>query len=169
MIGKFDANPHVLPMIPIFDREHQENPKSMELLRQMVLTRAFPNKAENEQVKRIDEIFDSPETLSRLCRISGGHVRGLLRLLQESIRKQKTLPISEKTLEQVISENRNRLTVRLSDKDWAVLRAVKKSGKISEDEKFQELLKELFILEYRDNNGSWFDVNPILAEAKELN
>ncbi len=168
MIGKFDANPHVLPMIPVFDREHKENPKSMELLNQMVLTRAFPDEDANERVKRMAEIFDSPETLARLCRISGGHVRGLLRLLQESIRKQKNLPISEMTLEQVISENRNKLAVKLSERDWAVLREVKKSRKISEYENFQELLKELFILEYRDNNGSWFDVNPIIADAKEF-
>jgi len=167
MIHKFDVPPCVLPMIPVYDRELKENLKSMELLNQMVLIRAFPDEDENKRLSRINEIFDTPETLNRLCRISGGHVRGLLRLLQESIRKQKTLPISKETLEQVILENRNRLA-NISDKKWKLLKEIKKSRKFSEDKNFQELLKELYILEYRDNNGSWFDVNPILAEAAEL-
>lgn len=41
------------------------------------------------------EIFDSPQTLERLCLMSGGHVRNLLLLTQVAIGRTEDLPITE--------------------------------------------------------------------------
>lgn len=36
------------------------------------------------------------------------------------------------------------------------------------EEGYQTLLRSLFVFEYRDENGAWFGLNPILANAPEL-
>jgi hypothetical protein len=33
---------------------------------------------------------------------------------------------------------------------------------------YQTLLRSMFVFEYRYREENWFDINPILAEAKEL-
>lgn len=43
------------------------------------------------------ELYDSPETLEALCRMSGGHVRNLLLLIQSAIDETDKLPISRRS------------------------------------------------------------------------
>lgn len=167
MTERFGVRPYVLPMAPVQHRDGSENEGGMAALSQMVLVRAFP-----EQDKRppglVTEIFDSKETLNRLCRVSGGHIRGLIMLLHDCIRKEKRLPISRETLEDVILIHRNEMILPISDAEWELLRQVRRTRKLGGDEQFQQLLRSMFVFEYRDREGSWFDVNPIIAEAKEL-
>ena len=40
---------------------------------------------------------------------------------------------------------------------------------MSDDHGYQKLIRSRFVFEYRDGGESWFDVNPVLAEARELN
>ncbi len=42
------------------------------LLRKMVLARAFPDLDEDQRLNKITVIFESPQTLDRLCPVSGG-------------------------------------------------------------------------------------------------
>jgi len=168
MTDRFGVEPYVLPMVPIRRRDAGENESGMELLCQMVLARAFPDEEGKQRRGHIVKIFDSEETLYRLCRVSGGHVRGLLRLIYRCILKEKYLPISRATLEDVIRERRNQLSRTISDDEWNLLKSVMIDKRFRGDEQYQELLRGMFVFEYRDPEGSWFDVNPILAEAKEL-
>jgi hypothetical protein len=140
----------------------------MYLLRQMVLARAFPDSDEGERLKRIPEIFDVPETLNLLCRISGGHVRNLLRLLNDSIKRQRGLPITRSSLESVIREYRHNRVLAVTDTEWNLLRQVAQEKKVAGEEGYQTLIRSLFVYEYRYEEDSWFDVDPILADAKEL-
>ena len=39
---------------------------------------------------------------------------------------------------------------------------------MSGDDGYETLIRSLFVYEYRDAQGSWFVVNPLLAAAKEL-
>ena len=78
---RFSEDPKVLPMVPVQLTDGSACEAGMALLRQMVLARAFPDLDEDHRLDKITEIFDSPETLDRLCSVSGGHVRDLLRLL----------------------------------------------------------------------------------------
>jgi hypothetical protein len=94
--------------------------EGMALLRQMVLVRAFPNETPEKQLELITEVFDTPETLDRLCRISGGHVRNLLGLLFDCLR-QENPPISRECLESVIRERRDYLTSQLMMMKWELL------------------------------------------------
>jgi hypothetical protein len=165
---RFAVNPQVLPMVPIQLRDGSECEQGMYLLRQMVLARAFPDSDEGERLKRIPEIFDVPETLNLLCRISGGHVRNLLRLLNDSIKRQRGLPITRSSLESVIREYRHNRVLAVTDTEWNLLRQVAQEKKVAGEEGYQTLIRSLFVYEYRYEEDSWFDVDPILADAKEL-
>lgn len=142
----------------------------MKLLRQMVLARAFPDLDEAERLGNIREIFDSSETLDRLCRISGGHVRELLRLLNDSFQKQKGLPISRKVLETVIQGYRREQILSVDPNEWSLLRRVRQDKEVAGYDQYQAVIRSMFVYEYRpsESSESWFDINPILAEAKQL-
>jgi hypothetical protein len=158
----------VLPMIPVTYRDGGENPDSMMLMRRMAMTRAFPDADDAYRNKHVTEIFDCKETLDRLCRVSGGHARRFLIFLDHCIKRQKRLPISEKILEDVIREDRNKQTKGLSDAEWEVIRQVKHDKTVRKSELFQYLQRHMFIFEYQDRDGAYADINPVLADAAEI-
>lgn len=165
---RFGGDPKVLPMVSVRLRDGSECAEGMKLLRQMVLARAFPDFDPQQRLQAIPEIFDNPETLDRLCHVSGGHVRNLLRLLNRWIQLEKQLPLSRERLDDVIRERRNQLSLRIDDQEWDLLRQVAQSKQVSGDENYNRLIRSMFVFEYRDRDGSWFDINPILLEAKQL-
>jgi AAA ATPase domain len=166
---RFPEDPRVLPMVPVRLLDGSDFEPGMALLRQMVLARAFPDLDAKHRLSKITDIFDNHETLNRLCSVSGGHVRDLLRLLNNWIQKQRKLPLNRETLEALIRTRRNEMTMQISDDEWELLRQVKKRKKVSGDREYQTMIHSRLVFEYRDRYGeSWFDINPILAEAKEL-
>src|SRR5919202_2829248 len=162
---RFTVDPKVLKMVPVKLRDESDCQEGMYLLRQMVLARAFPNVTPERRLSLISEIFDTPDTLDYLCRISGGHVRELLRLLNDWIKKNRTLPLSREGLETVIRSRRNQMTLAMTDLEWDLLHQVKQRKQVSGDDGYQVLVRSLFVYEYRDSEGSGFEVNPLLAEA----
>jgi len=169
LIQRFIVRPQVLPMVPVRWRDGSECSEGMRLLRQMVLARAFPDYEQQQRLSNITEVFDSPETLDRLCRVSGGHVRNLLRLLNDSIKKERGLPISRQSLEAVIREYRDERILAIDHEEWILLRQVAQHKKVAGDRGYQTLIRSMFVYEYRTSEESWFDINPILADAKEFN
>lgn len=165
---RFPDEPKVLPMVSIQFKDGSECEEGMVLLRQMVMARAFPDLAPDQRLEQITAIFDSCDSLDRLCRVSGGHVRDLLRLLNDWIKKGRQIPLTRTTLEAVIRSRRNEMIMPISDDEWELLRQVQKRKKVSGDQDYQTLIRSRLVFEYRDRNGSWFDINPILAEAQEL-
>ncbi|MCU0526726.1 MAG: ATP-binding protein [Elainella sp. Prado103] len=170
---RFAADPLVLPMVPVQWRDGREHEAGMAKLRQMVLARAFPDLDETARLSQISLLFDQPASLDRLCQVSGGHVRNLLRFLNKWIKVERRLPLGRDRLEMIVQEERNQATLGIVSEDWALLRQVaqqRNSVNVSDDQKarYQKLLRNLLVLEYRDDAGSWFDVNPILAAAEQL-
>ena len=165
---RFPEEPKVLPMVPVQLRDSSDCTQGIELLKQMVLTRAFPELNETQRLDAITQLFDSPDTLHRLCQVSGGHARDLLRLLNDWIKKERKIPLTRDTLEAVIRSRRNEMAMPISDDEWELLRQVRSRKKVSGDQGYQTLIRSRNVFEYRDPEGSWFDVNPILAEAPEL-
>ncbi|BAY33384.1 hypothetical protein NIES2107_52800 [Nostoc carneum NIES-2107] len=163
-------SPRILPMVPVQMKDGRVCEAGMEQLRQMVLIRAFPNLSEQERLQQISEVFDSSDTLERLCRVSGGHVRKVVALLSSCCIQIDDPPIPYHYLERVIREERNKLAVAIREHQWELLRQVKQNKKIvGSDPEYQKLLRSMFVYEYRDEYaGSWFDINPLLAEAEEL-
>ncbi|MFN6539366.1 MAG: ATP-binding protein [Nostoc sp. EkiNYC01] len=166
---RFPEDPKVLPMVPVQWPDGSVHEDGMALMKQMVLARAFPDLQPDERLHKITEIFDTTATLDCLCRLSGGHVRDLLRLLNTWIMEEMKLPLLRNTLDQVVRARRNEMMMPISDEEWQLLRHVKQKKKVSDDQGYQKLIRSRFVFEYRDSGESWFDVNPILAQARELN
>jgi hypothetical protein len=157
----------VLPMVPVRRRTGEECHEGMELLRQMALVRAFPHESLEKQLQLTKEVFDTRETLNRLCRVSGGHVRNLLGLLFDCLRQEDT-PISRECLERVIRERRDTLTSSIDDEEWDLLFQVVQHQTVKGDTQYQTLLRSMFVFEYRDHEGCWYGINPALEEAQQF-
>lgn len=76
--------------------------------------------------------------------------------------------MSSKLLEQVISQRRYDLSKPITADEWELLRQVRESKAVRGEDAYQTLLRSLFVFEYRDEEQSWFDINPILTDAEEL-
>ena len=145
---RFKSDPQVLPMVSIQLRDGKEFGEGMAKLRQLVLARAFPHLEEQQRLEKITEIFDSTETLDHLCKMSGGHVRNILRILNDAIKKQKGLPISSENLNKVIQNFRNERTLAVEDEEWELLRQVAQTQKVKGDDRYQRLIRSMFVYEY---------------------
>ena len=111
--------------------------------------------------------MESPETLDRLCLVSGGHVRNLLVLLVSCLQKDDP-PFSASLVERVISQRRSEMMKPITPNEWELIRDVARNKAVRGEDEYQILLRSLFVFEYRDQDESWFDINPILKGAKEL-
>lgn len=168
LTNRFGVKPIVLPMVTVKTRDGEDHIEGLRLLRQMVLARAFPNRSEEERLNLISEVFDDPDTLNRLCRISGGHIRNLLVFLYSCL-QEADLPIQQDCLEMVIREHRDDLILAISEDEWTLLQnIVQERDNVKGEEEYQTLLRSLFLFEYRDVEGRWFDVNPAISESKKF-
>jgi hypothetical protein len=169
------SEPQVLPMVPVQRVDGTDCTEGVELLHQMVLRRADPALAtadEAQTTAAIAQLFDSPASLDRLCRVSGGDVRGLLQLLNAWIVEDMALPLTAASLERTVRTRRDNLMKSIDDQEWAALKQVRQRkqdrnqrSRISDPEQFQTLIYQRLVFEYRDGSETWFDVNPLLWEA----
>ena len=167
LTNRFGSSPQVLPMVRIHNRNGSRCENGLAVLRQMVLARALPQLSPSERLACLEQIFDSPDTLDRLCIASGGHVRNLLVLIRYCLRKAEP-PLTQALLEQVISLRLHDLTKAIEADEWTMLREVQKTKAVRGEGEYQILLRSLFVFEYRDADQTWFDINPVLLDAKEL-
>ncbi|MEQ8464354.1 ATP-binding protein [Coleofasciculus sp. E1-EBD-02] len=165
---RFPERPKILPMVPVQLKDGSDCQAGIRLLRQMVLARAFPDLGEQERLENCTEIFDNLESLDYLCYRSGGHVRDLLKLLNDWIKKERTFPLSRPTLDKLVRQYRNEMTLRISDNQWELLRQVQQRKWVSDDQGYELLIRSRLVFEYYYEDESWFDVNPILVDAQEL-
>ncbi len=168
MLAQRYEEPKVLPMVTVMFRDGSECSEGMALMRQMILARAFPQAATAQRLEQMLEVFESLETLDRLCQASGGHVRDVLRLLNAWIKKERKLPLTRSVLEEVIRSRRNEMMLSISDEEWALLKQVRLRKRVGGDQDYQKLIHSRLVFEYRNRGESWFDVNPILGEVEEL-
>lgn len=159
--------PKMLPMVPVLRRDGNICQEGIVLLRQMVLARAFPSINPVLRLALIGELFDTPETLDRLCCISGGHVRNLLGILYSCLQAEDP-PLSRECLENAIREYREGLVLAVTTDEWVLLREVVQHQSVCGEADYQTLLRSLFVFEYQDVQGRWFGINPVLAEASQF-
>jgi hypothetical protein len=161
------VEPKILPMVPVQQRDGSDYEPGIALLRKMVLVRAFPELDDNQRLDLITELFDSSETLDRLCRVSGGHVRNLLGLLYRCLQEQDP-PWSRDLLEGVIRQARDHLPLAIDDDEWELLLQVVQQQNVRGEKEYHILLRNLWLFEYRDEQGCWFGINPVLAETAKF-
>ena len=159
--------PKILPMIPVRQRTGEINIEGLELMRQMVLARAFPNSSPPERLNLITQLFDNSDSLDRLCLISGGHVRDLLGLLFDCLRDQDP-PFDRKCVELVIQRQRDYRANAIDMNESELIFQVIQEQRVKGDIEYDLLLRSLFVFEYRDHQGVWFAINPVLAETEKF-
>jgi hypothetical protein len=166
--NRFGIQPAVLPMVRVKNRDQSDCVEGIDLLRQMVLARAFPKMSQEQRLNKVQEVFTSPEVLDRLCRMSGGHVRNLLVLLYSCLQREAP-PLDSNCLEGVIREYRDDLIAGIDANEWRLLQQiVQEKDSVKGETEYQTLLRSWYLFEYRDDEGRWFDVNPAIAESKKL-
>ncbi|MBD2447852.1 AAA family ATPase [Nostoc sp. FACHB-152] len=159
--------PKVLPMVRVRQRDGSDYEPGMLLLRQLVLARAFPQVSYNERLSLITELFEHHETLERLCRVSGGHIRNLLGLLYSCLQRQDP-PFSRDCLEAVIKDYRDDLLLAIDECQWELLFEVVQQQSVKGESDYQSLLRSMYLFEYRDPVGRWFGISPALAETEKV-
>ncbi|MGD1905628.1 MAG: ATP-binding protein [Leptolyngbyaceae cyanobacterium] len=165
LTNRFGVSPSVLTMVPVHNFEGDLNAASLNQLRQMVLARAFPEHAPEARLQVLDQVFGDLATLDRLCTISGGHMRNLMRYLYGCLRKQDP-PLQRATLERVIRDERNDMLGLIDQAEWRMLFQAVNTRSLQGESDYNRLLRSLFLYEYRDERGRWVDLNPVLAETE---
>lgn len=167
LTNRFGGDPKTLPMVTVKFKDGSTCEEGINLLKKMVIARAFPSAKPDEYSDLIPQIFDSPETLERLCTISGGHVRSLLILLYSCLQKEDP-PLSRDALEDVILQRRHQMLLAIEADEWEMLRQVSQTKRLSGEMEYQTLLRSLWVFEYRYRQEFWHDINPILSEIEEF-
>ncbi|PSN19439.1 KAP family P-loop domain-containing protein [filamentous cyanobacterium CCP5] len=165
LINRFGNRPQVLPMVPVQNQAGDRYEPGMALLRQMALARAFPELPPVERLNRVEAVFEDLATLDRLCYISGGHMRNLMRLMYGCLLKQDPT-FSRDTLESVIRNERDDLASLIDDQEWRLLLEAAARGRVQSDEDYNVLLRSLYLFEYRAPERRWFGINPVLKETE---
>lgn len=147
------GKPLVLPMVMVKNPKDGLHNPGIEKLKELIAKRI--EKIDRQLSQALDtQVFDRSETLERICLMSGGHMRILISLMQQSIQRNKTLPIAAKSVQRAITEAREtyRYTIR-DDQWWEILAKVSQLKQIPSDDLHRGLLLNRCILEYRDFNA----------------
>ena len=172
--------PQVLPMIMIKTRYNQIYEPGITILKSIIEKRLEPYVKElfdiNQNLNNPYDlgIFDTEATRLELFKMTGGHVRELMLLLQSSMDWIDDLPITEAAVKRAINEakeNTYRLTI--DEHEWSKLATVHQQKKILHEEEYRSLLFRRCVLEYQDNNKEgnsvkWYDIHPLLEDLEEL-
>jgi hypothetical protein len=106
------------------------------------------------------------QTLERVCSFSGGGLRNLLARTREALVYEGALPVSAGSVERATRDARDVFIRSLrTAQRWELIRQVARTKRVGGGEDYVELLDHLIVMEYRDNDGPWFDVNPAVLEA----
>jgi energy-coupling factor transporter ATP-binding protein EcfA2 len=142
-----------LPMVKIFEADETPRPQDEDALIDLVLKRMpLP-------------YFDDRETVRLLVRMSGGHVRDLLRLIRTCFSlldgEQITRAVAEQAVQEVASEYRR----LVQQSDWTDLVTIDQSQGEEKDrtEARLRLLYDLVLLEY---NSYWWCSHPLVRTLR---
>ena len=165
--SRFGVRPKVLSMVPTRHRDGRAYDKGLQLLKEMVLARAFRDLDAEERLASVDQVLQEPAMLDRLREISGGHVRNLLGFLFSCLQKEDP-PFSRETLEEVVKEATDDIMRKITQDEWDLLRRVVTAQKVAGEQEHDTLLRGMFVFEYHDpEHGMWYDANPLLKDRLE--
>jgi len=151
---------YTLPNVTIHDNSEsrEKREEGFMIMRKMVERRAKLN------------LFDA-EALGEVTRLSGGVFRELSRLVRNSAVKavySKGDKIKIENVQRAASDIRNDYRRLLTEDQLTRLRTFYEHRVLEASERFQDLLQNLSLLEYR-NHENWCDVNPIIVPLTKNN
>ena len=151
------SEPVVLPNFPVSHRDGSPDEAGLACL-QKILTR------------RAEERLFTPGALTGLVGWSGGLARELVILARRAclVAMEAEKPaIDEEVVEQAAARMRIDYEVLLTTEQLDLLRGVRDRKRVENDEKHRALLHNLSALEYRNGEGVWYDVHPIVRPLLE--
>jgi hypothetical protein len=166
----YGCSPDVLPMIGVKSRDGVERSDGMAKMREMLAAR-ISEVAEAKGMKLEGEVFEDGATLDLLCRMTGGHVRNLVILMQYAIDYQDQLPLTQNSVELALRKMRRtyRESVNAAANEWELLAQVAIAKIAPNDDRFRSLLFRRCVLQYLDEAGKvWHDVHPLLEGTEEF-
>ena len=173
----------VLPMVMLRDKDNSINEKGLKKFQEMIVKRIEevtlknqPNIGKDLAQALDSKVFVSSEVLDRLCLMSGGHVRLLMKMIQKAIDWTEDLPISKQAVNTAIEEAKNDYRNTIFEHQWPLLREVAATKQIpnhESDRQYQRLLASRCILQYRyyDENDKlqlWYDVHPLVKDLEKF-
>jgi hypothetical protein len=156
--------PQVLPMILVQNLDGSPHQPGLAKIKELI----------KKRVQKIDPnlsletgLFDTKETLERLCLMSGGHVRDLMKMMQQAVNQTQNLPITAKAAQRAITKERDVYRRTPGKDEWQILAKVSLSHEIDNDDQHRSLLFNRCILEYRyfddeEEKLPWYDVHPLI-------
>ena len=113
------------------------------------------------------QLLGRRSALDRLIRNSGGHLRDLLRLLAEVLRRANELPVPDSTVDAAINQVRTEF-LPIADDDARWLAGIARSHQtvLPNTDRLPDLARFFdthLALCYR-NGDEWYDVHPLIAE-----
>ena len=160
----------ILPMIMVQTREGDIYEPGLNKVKEAIAKRVEPF-AEKRNLE--SDIFDSADTVTKLCLMSGGHVRNLLQLVQEAVNNTDDLPISARAVQRAIAQARDAYRRTVENEEWPILAEVFGSKRILNDNRYRSLSFKRCLLEYSDlysegNMQRWYDVHPLIRDIPEF-
>lgn len=127
-----------------------------------------------EKRLNIETLFERPEDAVHLVKLSGGCVRDLMHLLNDARKRSSNVtsgtPTSQITIQGIergIKDQRDTRAEGLLKADYERLARIARREPDAEelDALALVLLGKRCILRYKDSQGSWSDVHPLLVES----
>ena len=143
----YDREPSVLPITSINTPDGKPYEEGRQELQDLIAKRVHRHASE---AKLFPDVFESAAVLLRLCEMSGGHVRDLLRLVRTAFDYIDELPLTKEAVDLAITGTRD--TYRRSvenEKEWKVLAQVSRDNILcGEAVIYRKLLFSRCILQY---------------------
>jgi len=160
----YGKNVFVLPMVKIHKRGKFDEP--FEIGRKELIE--IINLRLKNKETLINDVFE-PDALEYLLKYSGGHIRSLIRFVQEALLEVDELPINFASARKSVREEVRSFAASVRENYWEKLAKLELSANQqieNGDEDYSKMLESLAILEYvngddeeRDDNV-WYAVNP---------
>ncbi len=154
--ARFGQRPTVVPMVPVVGRDSSPHEEGMARLREIVERRL------QTAGTALEDAFDEPETVARLCRFSGGYLRDLMTLVREvcaeALAVHPDLPLTREDAEEAIA-NFGAAQCEAAQRYVDALRHVAETHRFTDlDQGIQlALLKNRLVYAYCDESY-WYDV-----------
>ena len=152
----FTSPCRTLPMVKVVDQQGADVAAGLQAMRDIVYRRL-----QAADVPKAAAI-DTADTLTDLCRMSGGHLRTLHILLRSACVRLNDLPITRFAAEQAIGEMRVGMERALTRPDFFhTLKQIDETHVLPGSNLDEMLLYNQYVMEYL-NGDVWYGVNPIV-------
>jgi hypothetical protein len=166
-LDEYGLLPVIVPMIPVYRRNGEEHEQGLATLRKIIAVRL------QLLGTNLEEAFDDPAAVDRLCRASGGYLRRLMALVRETCypawASGASLPFRKKDhVDRAIEKFKDRLHRSAQKlKDALDKVAEEKSLDNLPREVQQALLREELVYEYPGDTPStrWYGVAPLIRNS----